>query len=60
MINSCVHIGIPEGMLELVKRFKIGEVVKIGCFMGFSRDNFSITLTAEFIEVITRVKVDVT
>lgn len=57
MVRSCLHVCIPEEMLELVKRFEIGEIVKVEVSLGYSRENCSVTLTAAAIELVSKVKV---
>ena len=56
-MKSFVHILVPSDMKELMRRFKSGDVMKVKSFLGYSHDNCRLSLRADGIEIIWRVKV---
>ena len=48
---------MPLDMKELMRRFKSGDVMKVKSFLGYSHDNCRLSLRADGIEIIWRVKV---
>ena len=57
MVKSSVDILVPSDMSELMKRFKRDDVMKVKSFLGYSYDNCRLSLRADGIEIIWRVKV---
>jgi hypothetical protein len=43
-----------------VKRIDVGELVKVQCFLTYSRDDVSVYFTAQAVEIISKVKIIVT
>ena len=56
-ISTCLFILIPIQMWKTVKRFDVGNLVKVQTFLSYSRDDSSIYFTAEAVELISKVKI---
>jgi hypothetical protein len=59
MVNSSLHICIPLELLDWLKRFDVAEIIKVQCYLAYSRDDYRIFLTAHGFETISRVTVTV-
>jgi hypothetical protein len=59
-VTTCLSILIPFQMWGVVKRFDVGELVKVQCFLTYSHEDSSIYFTAEAVETISNVKIVVT
>lgn len=56
-VKSTVHISVPLDMNDLMRRFKSGDLTKVISFLGYSYDNCCLSLRADGINIISRVKV---
>ena len=56
-MKSSVHISIPSYMNDLMRSFKSGDLLKVKSFLGYSYDNCRLSLRANEIDIISRVKV---
>jgi hypothetical protein len=57
MVNSSLHISVPRELLDLLEKFNVPELIKVQCYLAYSRDNCRVILTAHRFETISRVTV---
>jgi hypothetical protein len=60
MVTSCLSILIPFQMWSTVKRFEVGELVKVQSFLSYSEGDGTIFFTAEVVEKISKAKILIT
>lgn len=56
-MTSHVHISIPAVMVDSIRKFEIGETVKMKCNMGYSQEHHCLLLSGETIEKVSNVKI---
>lgn len=57
MVMSFLYICLVGDGVQLVESFEIGEVIKVRCHLGYSREDRCIFLIAQGLEMISGVKV---
>ena len=58
-VTTCLSILIPLQMWNNVKRIKVGELVKVQTFLTYSHNGSSLYFTAEVVEKISKVTIEV-